>query len=326
LDINNNKPKFTNTYVPTLNLLHQNKQEAEEFQQYYEQDRLRQQEESIQEMVTLKNREDYIREKLQQDQSQYNSNVTKKQRKRTITIDTRDIDKNLYPSPNHFKIPLGKTFDHVHSIELLKIEFPNTSAVINSTNNYIYWRNQEDIILNIIDPITNTYPIYSVALRIGSYDYNTLQAEIVTKLNLVKRKNKTGDFHSFQVSLDLQTDIVSLTSLTLQYLDNNSMTSITGSGVISIIAHSHGFITGDLVFISGANTFAGLPASTINSQYAVTVIDLNTFTIEVNVKATDTISGGGNLIKIGKKAPYQLLFGEYNNILAPNIGFPLEDS
>ena len=32
--------------------------------------------------------------------------------------------------------------------ELKEIEFPNTNAVINSYNNYLYWRNKEDIELD----------------------------------------------------------------------------------------------------------------------------------------------------------------------------------
>ena len=68
----------------------------------------------------------------------------------TISVDSRDRDKLIYIKPNHFKIFLGRTFTNVKKIELKKIEFPNTNAVINSYNNFIFWRNKEDITLDII--------------------------------------------------------------------------------------------------------------------------------------------------------------------------------
>lgn len=66
-----------------------------------------------------------------------------------IDIDTRNRDKNAYPEQSDFKIPLGKTFYNVKSIELVSTTIPNTDQTITNTpiqirNNRISWQNSED--------------------------------------------------------------------------------------------------------------------------------------------------------------------------------------
>ncbi len=243
-----------------------------------------------------------------------------------VNIDSRDRNRTAYPKPNDFRIFLGKTFYNVKTIRLASIEFPNTSAVINSTNNRLYWRNQEDIDDNVIDNITKTYPVYNVELRIGSYIATSIQTELSNKLSVVKRRNKTGDFHYFDVNLDIDTDIVTLTSLILTQLNNNPISVTSGLGVVTVTAEDHGYSSGDVVYIIGAKNIGGIPASLLNTFHTISVIDSDTFHFEVNVKAGETGVGGGNTVKSGKKAPFQLLFGENSRTVAQNIGFPLENS
>lgn len=243
-----------------------------------------------------------------------------------VSVDSRDRNKLIYSKPNHFKIFLGKTFYNVRKIRLVTIEFPNTNAVINSTNNRIYWRNQEDIDDNIIDNKTGTYPVYNTELRIGSYISTTLRSEIVNKLGIMKRRNKTGDYHYFLVTLDVNTDIVTFTSLTLTQLQNNPFTTTAGLGTIRVAAINHGFETGDTIYMVGTKTLAGITAETLGSAHTILKINNDEFEYEVTTKASDSVTGGGNTVKMGKEAPFQLLFGRYSNTVAQNIGFPLEDS
>lgn len=243
-----------------------------------------------------------------------------------LNVDSRDRDMVVYPKPNNFKISLGKVFYNIKTIKLVSIEFPNTNAVINSTNNNIYWINKEDIDEDIIDNITKTYPVYSVKLRTGSYIASTLQSEIVNKLSSVKRKNKTGDFHYFEVNLDLDTDVVSFTSLILTQLPNNPLSASVGTGIITVSAPSHGFLTNSIVYIVGAKSFAGIQSNVLNTSHTIVVINSNSFQFEINVKAGETSVGGGNTVKSGKEAPFQFLFGEYSKTISKNLGFPLENS
>lgn len=249
-----------------------------------------------------------------------------KEVKTYVSIDSRDRDKILYPKPSNFKIFLGKTFYNVKTIKLASVEFPNTNAVINSTNNNIYWRNQEDIDDDIIDNITKTYPVYNVELRIGSYITSTLTTEMTNKLASIKRRNKTGDFHYFILDLDIDTDIVTITSLVLTQLPNNPISVTIGLGLITVTAPNHGYSTGDVIYIDGGKNIAGISSSVINGPQIISVLNSNTIQFEVNVKAGETSNGGGNTVKTGRKAPFQLLFGENNYTVAQNIGYPLENS
>jgi hypothetical protein len=244
----------------------------------------------------------------------------------SVHIDSRDRDKLKYPKANYFDIFLGKTYNFIKQIKLTSVEFPNTNAVINSSNNRLYWINQEDIDLDIIDSITGYYPVYNVELRIGSYFSDTLGTEMTSKMNLVKRKNGTSDFHFFDITLDNETDIVSFTSLILKTLIVNPIQTLSGTGTIKVEYQSHGFSTGDLIYIIGAKTLAGINSLSLNGSFNIIVINSNFFQYEINVNASDTLTGGGNTVKIGIQAPFQFLFGNYPLTVAPNIGFPLENS
>jgi len=250
----------------------------------------------------------------------------KKDVKTFVSIDSRDRDKKLFSRANFFKIFLGKTFYNVKSIRLASIEFPNTNAVINSTNNRIYWRNKEDIVNDIIDSVTKTYPVYDVELRIGSYITTTLKTEMTDKMIALKRKNGVGDFHYFLISLDLDTDIVKFTSLLLKILQNNPFTVIEGSGVITVKASNHGYQTGDKIYFVGSKTVAGISSATLAGPHIITKLDNNNFNFEVNVKAGESATGGGNTVASGQESEFQLLFGENTRTVAQNIGYPLENS
>ena len=255
-----------------------------------------------------------------------NSNRKKKEILTYVSIDSRDRDTILYKKPNYLKIFLGKTFYNVKSIRLSSVEFPNTNAVINSSNHHIYWRNQQDISTDTIDSITKTYPEYSVQLRIGSYISTSLQTEMTNKLATVKRLNKLGDYHYFIVSLDIDTDIVTFTSLILTQLSNNPLTTSVNTGVVEVNAPSHGYADGEYIYLVGAKTIAGIPSSTLNTSHKISVINSGVFRFEINVKAGETLQGGGNTMKSGRIAPFQFLFGIYDTTVAQNIGYPLENS
>lgn len=250
-----------------------------------------------------------------------------KEIKTYVNVDSRDRDKINYQKPNNFKIFLGKTFYNVKQIRLASIEFPNTNAVINSNNNKIYWRNGQDVTENKVDDKTRDYPVYSTSLRIGSYISSSLQTEIESKLSLVKRENGEGDFHYFLVTLDIDTDIVTFTSLTLRQLNVNPFSVAPNSGTIIVAHANHGYTSGETIYIVGAKTFGGIPSSSLNGPHTIQLIDANSYYFEINIKSGENIiAAGGNTVKSGKLAPFQLLFGENTNTIAQNIGFPNENS
>ena len=338
MDIDPNDLLFTNEYIKELSLQDTDPAIGEEFRKYYE-DQM-QKEEEIRVIEDLKNftiNEEFDDNNLINTNGVTSGNllgvvdpkVYKREIKTLVSIDSRDRNTLLYESPNYFKIFLGKTFTNVKSVKLVSIEFPNTDAVINSGNNVIAWRNEEDIINDTVDNITGTYPIYSVNLQNGSYNLRTLQTEITNKVSFVK--TKTGDdFHYFVVEFSEDTDIASFTSLNLTLVtQNDPVTVIAGSTIVKIDFGNvkHGYNNGDLIYIFGIKSIGGLSYSILNGAYRITGVTDYVFYYEIVEKASTTVqSGGGANVKTGKLAPFQLLFGNTKNTIARNLGFPLEDS
>ena len=332
MDIGENDLLSTNTFIRNPNLQNDISQDAnEEYINFFRESlKIKEEKEtkSIEEneddsLLSNTNKYDPDNTSLN---SKINSRVGYKEVITTINIDSRDRNIIDYPKPNHFDIFLGKTFNFVKQIKLTSVEFPNTNAVINSSNNRLYWINKEDIDRDIIDSITGYYPIYNVALRIGSYLADSLGREMASKMNSVKRRNGTSDFHFFDINLDNETDIVSFISLTLTQLINNPMETLAGTGTIKVRAQNHGLSTGDLIYILGCKTLAGVNSTVLNGAFTIIVINDIFFQYEINVNAAETVTGGGNTVKIGREAPFQFLFGDYPFTIAPNIGFPLENS
>lgn len=345
-NLDENDVLFTNQFIPEPNISDEIDQSLNnEFKKYYETERDNINEERIKKSVeqisfqSLNLSDDTDEHNLlhtnKLDTSSININDNTsikrftKEVKTYVSIDSRDRNKLVYNHAHEFKIFLGKTFYNVSSVRLSSMEFPNTSAVINNTNNKIYWRNKQDIDQNIINNFTQDYPIYEVTLRNGSYIASSLASELKNKLSSIKRENgNTATYHYFDATLDIDTDVVTLTSLILRELLNNPFSTTKSSGIISIKITGHGFSAGDTIYIVGAKTFAGINTNIINTSHIIqTVLNANEFTIEINVNASDTIAeAGGNTVKIGTLAPFQLLFGENSNTVAQNIGFPLENS
>jgi hypothetical protein len=255
------------------------------------------------------------------------NNTRKKREKKTfVSIDSRDRDKLLFVKPSYFKIGLGKTFYNIASVKLASLEFPNTNAVINTNNNKIFWRNLEDIENDNIDIKTNTYPVYEVTLRTGSYTITTLQKEIATKLSQVRKSD--GTFHYADVTLDYDTDIVNITFINLKLLEPNAIKTSQNSAIIEVQSIGHGFNVGDIIYFRDVSSVGGLTSSTLNSSFRIITATQNSFTFEVNTRAsTATPSGGGGTkIRCGKAAPFQLLWGDYQHTVAFNLGYPYRNS
>jgi hypothetical protein len=77
--------------------------------------------------------------------------------------------------------------------------------------------------------------------------------------------------------------------------DNCIYTDTATPTVISVvIAGGHGAVTGDYVTISGVvGPVGGVPASEINGNHQITLIDATTFTVSVTGPVTSTVTGGG---------------------------------
>jgi hypothetical protein len=357
MDPDENDLLYTNTYVPTPELEAEiSSQKSNEFRRYYEREKSINEERRLRDSIErMSIRSINLTEETDENNlintnifskkpssinttnttnttnainTNNNTNTNRKTREviTYVSIDSRDRDKVIYAKPSNFKIFLGRSFYNVKSIKLASMEFPNTNAVINNKNHNIYWANKEDIELNKINAITNTYPEYSVQLRIGSYISTSLQNEMTSKLATIKRKDRTGDYHYFIVTLDIDTDIVTFTSLILKQLSNNSIQTSENTSIVQVNLTDHGYLNGERVYLQGAKTLAGIPSTTLNTSHKITKINDDIFQFEINIKAAETLQGGGNTVKTGRIAPFKFLFGEKSSTIAQNIGFPLENS
>jgi len=105
------------------------------------------------------------------------------------------------------------------------------------------------------------------------------------------------------------TPIRATTSLT------NPINTTSGSAAIEILDAAGGFVTGDFVTLSGASDVGGIPAAAINKEHQLTVTGTNTYSVDVGVAATSTVTGGGGSIT----AAYQINVGAEFSI--PLVGW-----
>lgn len=339
MDLDENDILFTNKFVRSPDMEDNLTDLSDEFRRFYRKEQDKQETARLRESLERSSLRSIILDEETDSTNLLNSNKfvkeqneqvttsrTKREIKTYVSIDSRDRDVLQYLRPNYFKIFLGKTFYNVKTIKLASLEFPNTNAVINTLNNKIYWTNQEDITNDTIDNVLKDYPVYEIEVPTGSYIATKLQSQISSKMSSVKRQNKTGDYHFFDVTLDINTDVVTFTSLIQRELPNNPFTIIGSDTEIRVSAPAHGYTTGQIIYITGSKSLGGIPSETIDGPHEITVINSNVFSFEVNIKASENSIGGGNTVKSGKLAPFKLLYGDYDNTIAPNLGFPLENS
>jgi hypothetical protein len=399
----------TNVFVPSNEQTEDlSDYQKESFRTYLENTR---KDKQIKEAISLTNGgEDYDYFASVANNNINNGTTIKKQKKHIIKIlkpsiidiDTKNRDKNLYPYPSSFTLPLGKTFYNIKSIELVSTAIPNTDQVITNTpiqirNNRITWQNEEDkdigrylsksvtsvgdyLYINIashglssqileerfyiniskststpnidgkrfaeiydentlkihfvggitgsaIADIDTGIPNYTVELTPGNYNATTIATEIQTKMNLIKRRNNTGSiFHYFTVHVNLDTDVMTFRSYITKQLSGNPLTTTSGSGVVTVSSISHGFKSGDYVLIIGAKTTGGITSSILNGLFVLDVINSDSFTYEVNERASETSVGGGTTLKTGEPSEFRIIFDTSDSLIVNNIGFPDEDS
>lgn len=87
---------------------------------------------------------------------------------------------------------------------------------------------------------------------------------------------------------------------------NNPFAATSGSATITVTDTAHNSQVGDYVTFSGATTFAGIPATELNTEHEIiNVLGSNTYQIQVTTTAGSTASGGGAAVI----AKYQLNIG-----------------
>jgi hypothetical protein len=89
---------------------------------------------------------------------------------------------------------------------------------------------------------------------------------------------------------------------------NNCFTTVNGSKTVTVVIASHGSADGDYVTFSGATAVGGITAPNLNTEFIITYVDTNTFTITAATAATSSATGGGTSIT----AAFQISVGNNN--------------
>ena len=114
-------------------------------------------------------------------------------------------------------------------------------------------------------------------------------------------------------------DITPLRVVPAPTINNNPFVATNGSAIITVTDTAHGAVTGDFVTFSGATGLGGnITAAVLNSEYELTVVNVNsyTFTASATANATDAAAAGGGASVV---AAYQINVGpEY---AVPLIGW-----
>lgn len=93
-------------------------------------------------------------------------------------------------------------------------------------------------------------------------------------------------------------------------INNNPFVATNGSAVITVTDTAHGGITGDFVTFSGAVGLGGnITATVLNTEYQITVTNVNTYTITASVLANATDAAGSPGGGAAVVAAYQINVG-----------------
>ena len=143
------------------------------------------------------------------------------------------------------------------------------------------WTKDSGVPLTGLMPPTGSY--WGVARSLWNWvtlaGYNLLG--VGTNLKYYIQSSVGGTFYDITPIRDTNT------------VGSNAFTTVNGSTTVTVNDASHGATTGDFVTISGvAGAVNGIPASALNKEFRITVINTATYTITVSAPATSSGTTG----------------------------------
>jgi hypothetical protein len=101
------------------------------------------------------------------------------------------------------------------------------------------------------------------------------------------------------MNVGFDTTGISIQRIAQESLITDALSAPTaGAALVRITKDSHGLITGDVIELSGAVGFAGIPATELNKFHTVTSISNNVLQIATTTVASGVVAaGGGSAIK-----------------------------
>jgi hypothetical protein len=238
-----------------------------------------------------------------------------------------------YPSQNNYIINLKKTYNNVVQLKIVDSLFVNPSITfINDgigKNNRLYFQN-----------IENIEEIQYIELPEGTYNSDSLKNTIEYKFSQLTRNISIINFnynlnYNVTCNIDNATDIITFKSYKQTKLQSsitnvdpaitqNDITIGTGTYTITILHKNHAIsYENPIVVFSGFIDHLGIPASALNGQQSIKVIDENrySFTINnINLNISKSITNGGNNILVLVPSPMKFYFN-YPDTIGNIIGY-----
>lgn len=252
-----------------------------------------------------------------------------------------DIDKG-YPNANSYSIRLDRVYENVILAKLVSSEFPNTSQLIKSLpvseqNNKLYWQNLDDgdtVYSIALDP--GNYTASNLATVIESSVFEVLRTD-ATLLGGIVNETKYTNNNVFKVNIDTDTNIVIIKSykrapLVKAFIQVNPPINLNGNDpivppeffTITVQQENHGLAVGDVIIVTDAIEYFGIPPEILNGEHSITeIIDNNRYTFQIkhfNLQSTRTDSGGGTAMTIDSPNMFKLRF-DYPDTMGKVLGF-----
>lgn len=135
--------------------------------------------------------------------------------------------------------------------------------------------------------VDNSKPVRGCSRRIFSYFYSAKFRYLIG-----------SDEKLYEYINTTLTNITPLKTTATSTLGSNPIATTNTSRDVIITDAAHGRQQYDRIRLSGATTFAGIPAGDFNKEHEITAVTINTFTIRVATAATSTTTGGGAAIEM----------------------------
>lgn len=237
------------------------------------------------------------------------------------------------PNQNNYTINLKKTYNNVVQLKIVDSLFINPSITfINDgigKNNRLYFQN-----------IENIEEIQYIEIPEGIYTTGSLSDAIEYQFKQLKRNINSSNFYynlnyNVTCNIDSSTNIVTFKSYkktkiqtSISNIDpaitQNDTTIGTGTYTVTITHKNHGiFNPNPIVVFDGFIDHLGIPASILNGEKSITVIDTNrySFTINnVNLNTTKSITNGGNNVSVAVPSLMKFYFN-YSDTMGNVIGY-----
>ena len=114
-------------------------------------------------------------------------------------------------------------------------------------------------------------------------------------------------------------------SVPKQLLQNNPITTTSGSTNVRVFHPHHGMQVGQPVVLSGVDSagVGGIFASTLNKRYNITAMDYTGYTFTADSAADSDAIGGGSAVQSTKNISYSTLFPNIQTLVPPGADINL---